>query len=83
MWTILSIIAVVLALVYWRGPNVVWGSVTLGLVLGLIVAVVLKLSGYGFHLSTIGKGMVLGALIGAAYELLGLLIPKPHGKGEK
>ena len=71
MWIVLGIIGVISLLVFWRGPNSVWGGITFGAIGGLIVAVVSALAGNGFHWSTIGKGIVVGALVGVVAELLG------------
>ena len=38
--TILAIIAGVLLILHWKGPNAVWGGATLGAIVGLIIALV-------------------------------------------
>jgi Na+/H+ antiporter NhaC len=38
---VLSVIAVVLLLFHWKGPNAVWGGATLGIIVGLITALVI------------------------------------------
>jgi hypothetical protein len=58
-------------LVFWRGPNAVWGGVTVGFVGGLIVASIVSVSGHGFSWTTVGKGVVVGSLLGVGFELLG------------
>ena len=40
--TIMAIVAGVLLILHWRGPNAVWGGATLGVVAGVIVALVTK-----------------------------------------
>ena len=37
---ILGIVAGVLLILHWKGPNAVWGGATLGAIVGLIVALV-------------------------------------------
>jgi len=69
MWTVLSIIAAISLMAYWRGPNTVWGGTTAGTVVGLIVAIVSYLLSNGFHGSTIGKGFVVGTILGLLMEL--------------
>jgi len=70
MWTILSIIAVVSLIVFFaRGPNAIWGGATVGLIIGVIVALVRD----GFEWSTIWKGIVIGIILGAIAEMLGRL----------
>jgi hypothetical protein len=73
MWTILSIIAVVSLVFFWRGPNAVWGMVTIGLIGGLVAATIYFFKGAGFHWLTVGKWIVVCALIGLVAELMGLL----------
>ena len=69
MWTVLVVIAAISMLVFWRGPNAVWGGITFGAIGGFIVAVISALSGSGFHWTTIGKGMIIGILVGLVFEL--------------
>jgi hypothetical protein len=69
MWTVLTIIAAISLVAYWRGPNTVWGATTAGAVVGLIVAIVSYLLSNGFHWSTIGKGFVVGTILGLLMEL--------------
>ena len=38
--TVLAIIAGVLLILHWKGPNAVWGGATLGAIVGLIIALV-------------------------------------------
>lgn len=77
MWTILGIISIVLLIVYWGGsgrkfgPNAVWGGLTLGLIIGFIVAIFSVFKETGFNWIIIGKGGILGTMLGFAAELLG------------
>ena len=74
MWTILTIIAGISILFYWRGGrNAVWGGITFGLIVGLIVAIVYAILGNGFHWSIIGKGIVVCVLLGVGADWLGKL----------
>lgn len=38
--TILAIIAGVLLILHWKGPNAVWGGAALGAIVGLIIALI-------------------------------------------
>jgi hypothetical protein len=40
MTTVLAVIAAILLVLHWKGPNAVWGGATLGLIVGLVVALV-------------------------------------------
>lgn len=40
--TIMAIVAAVLLVLHWKGPNAVWGGATLGVIVGIIVALVTK-----------------------------------------
>ena len=69
MWTaltILSIIAVILS--FFRGQNAIWGGATIGLIIGIIIAIIQR-----FNWSILGKAVVIGILVGSIAEILGLL----------
>ena len=71
MWNWLAIISIVfLALSFWRGRNAVWGGLTAGIAVGLIVAVVYVLLGHGFQWTILEKGAIIGVLAGVVAELL-------------
>ena len=38
--TIMAIVAGVLLLLHWKGPNAVWGSATLGVIVGVVLSLV-------------------------------------------
>lgn len=67
IWGILSAVVGVALVAYWGSRNAVWGTATLGALVGLIIAVVQS----GFDWATVGKGFVVGALVGLAFEWLG------------
>lgn len=70
MWVILSVIAIVSLVTFClRGSNAVWGGATVGLIIGVIVAIIRN----GFIWTTVGKGIVVGALVGLITEILHLL----------
>ncbi len=71
IWTILYISAAIVLILFWKGPNAVWGGFTLGIVVGTSIAIVSAIKGDGFIWSTVGKVTALGALIGLVAELLG------------
>ena len=69
MWTVLTIIAVPGLLLFWRdrqGP--VRGSLTIGVLAGLIAATIYFFLGDDFQLSIVGKWIVAIVLITAFQE---------------
>jgi len=71
IWKILGIIALVLLIIFWRKRGAIWGGMTLGVVAGLIVAVVFVFKGDGFDWRVIGKGAILGTFAGLVADLIG------------
>jgi len=67
IWWVIAIAAAAILWKYRReGPNAVWGTATLGLLVGLTVASYQP----GFDWRTIGKAVAIGAIIGLVLELL-------------
>jgi len=73
IWTILGVIAIILLIIFWKKRSAVWGGLTVGIVIGVIIAVVYLIRGSGFNWSVVGKGAVLGVIAGSAAELLGMI----------
>ena len=70
-WTILGIITAVSLIIFWRKRSAVWGGLTIGAIIGLIVTTIYLFKGSGFNWVIIGKGAVLGTMAGFIAELLG------------
>ena len=70
VWVILGIITLILLVIYWRKRNAVWGGFTIGIIIGLIVTIFYLFKGSGFNWFIIGKGAILGTMIGFVVELL-------------
>ena len=69
MWKILTIIAAIAIIVsFFRKQNAIWGGATIGLVLGIIIAIFNK-----FNWSITYKAIVIGILIGLIADLLGMI----------
>jgi uncharacterized membrane protein len=69
LWTFLGIASIILLAIYfWRGRNAVWGGFTAGIIIGFIIAL---FSGFKWYI--VGKGAILGTMIGFVAELLGML----------
>ena len=73
VWGILGIATVILLAMYFKKRNAVWGGFTLGIVIGLIIALIFIFKGDGFSLYIIGKAAALGTIVGFIAELLGKL----------
>ena len=72
MWWTVYALGVATLLWHFKGRNAVWGTASLG----LIVGVVLALFQSGFNFSTIGKAVCIGAIIGTVFEWLPRLTSK-------
>lgn len=71
IWEILTVISVICLIIFWRGKNAVWGGLTLGVFIGLVIALIYLFKGDGFIWKIVGKGLVIGTLAGTVSELMG------------
>lgn len=71
---ITTIAAIVLLALHWRGPNAVWGGATLGIITGLIVALVTK------DWSRLVLIFTIGTFAGTLFELIGRVASKTSGR---
>ncbi len=67
MTPVITVIAVILLVLHWKGPNAVWGGATLGVIVGLIVALV---TGNWGLLALI---FTIGTFAGTLFEWVGRL----------
>lgn len=72
IWTILGIISIVLLIAFWWTRNAVWGSLTIGVFIGLIVVAVFAFKGQGFSWQIVKKAAIIGTITGFLAELLGM-----------
>lgn len=70
-WIILVVVFVILLIVYRRTKNAVWGGLTIGIIIGFIVAFFNLFKGNGFDWFIIGKSAVIFTILGFVAELLG------------
>jgi tetratricopeptide (TPR) repeat protein len=71
IWTLLGVITIIPLIMYWDGgPNSVWGGLTLGAIIGAIVAFILYLSSGEFDLLIPLKGGIVGTLAGWGLEVI-------------
>jgi len=72
MWKFIGIIALILAIIYFRkGQNSVWGGLTIGIIVGFIIAVIQAFMGRGFNWHFILKAITTGIIVGFLADLLG------------
>ena len=83
LWTILIAFAIVLLIKYWGSKNSVWGGFTMGIIIGLIVAIIYLIIGNGFSWIIIGKGAIIGTIAGYFAELLGKISDRHKAKSFK
>ncbi len=73
VWTIFGGISIVLLILFWKKKNAIWGGLTIGIIVGFLIAIVYLFKETGFNWSIIGKSTVSGVMIGFVAELLGML----------
>lgn len=73
IWIILGVASLILLAFYWNRRNAVWGGLTIGIIIGLIVAIFSVFKGSGFNWYAIGKITIVGVMLGFAAELFGML----------
>lgn len=73
IWMILGVASLILLAFYWNRRNAVWGGLTIGIIIGFIVAIFSVFKGSEFHWYTISKIAIVGVMLGFAAELLGML----------
>ncbi len=76
-WTVLGISSIIAMLfTFSKGKNSIWGGLTMGVVVGLIIALVYLFKGDGFKWVTVAKAGIIGTLSGVVADLLGTLSSK-------
>jgi hypothetical protein len=83
IWKILGVITVILLIAFWRGRSAVWGGLTIGIIVGLVIAIFYLFKGGGFDWFIIGKGAISGTMVGFAAELLGKISDLIRKKGRR
>lgn len=69
---IVAILALVALIIYWRGPNAVWGGATLGVLIGGSMMIFSKNGGW----YNVEWAFAIGVAAGLAADLLGKLSDK-------
>ena len=68
-WTILSIIALIGLVIFYK-KKAAWGGLTLGAIIGCIVAVVLMVKGQDFQVNYVKEATIVGALLGIIISII-------------
>ena len=68
LWTVLVLVAAGALVVGFNKRGGAWGSATMGLLLGLVIAGILALIGKGFHWSIVWKSVVVLTIGGLAFD---------------
>jgi len=77
MTTVMAIVAGVLLVLHWKGANAVWGGATLGVVVGLIIAIVTG------DWSRLALAFAIGTFVGTGSEWIGRMAIKIRKLGRK
>ena len=83
IWIILGVLSIGLLIFYARSRSAVWGGFTIGIVLGIIVAIITYFQSSEFYWSIIFKWATICTIIGFGTELLGMFRKKPIIKSVK
>jgi membrane protein implicated in regulation of membrane protease activity len=75
IWTILGVVSLILLALYWNRRNAVWGGLTIGIIVGLVIALFSN-----FDWWIVGKSAVSGTIIGFGAELLGKMSDKMRNR---
>jgi len=65
-WQIGYIVAILMLLLYWDGPNAIWGGASLGFLIGVVVALFCD----GFDWWLVAKSVAVTILIGTVVEFV-------------
>jgi hypothetical protein len=69
-WNILFVIAVIaLIATFFSGQNIVWGGLAIGIVIGIIIALIYLISGEVFNLQIVKRSAIIGTLASLLFEV--------------
>jgi ABC-type uncharacterized transport system permease subunit len=81
-WTVLAVLAIVAVMVFYQRGRV-WGGLSLGIIIGFVIALVYVFQGNTFAWEMIIKAAIIGALAGAITEWVGLFLKQRRGEQNK
>ena len=73
MTIVMTVVAIILLVLHWKGPNAVWGGATLGVIVGLIIALVTG------DWSLLALSFAVGTFAGTLFEWVGRLAERLRG----
>ena len=68
-WTVLGIIALI-GLIFFYKKKAAWGGLTLGAIIGFIIAVILMVKGQEFQGNYVEEAAIIGAFIGIIISII-------------
>lgn len=76
VWTVLGAVSIVALVVSGKKRNAIWGGLTFGIFVGLIILIVKYFTGSVLDWIVIVKSAIVGSLIGFGAEVLSMLVSK-------
>lgn len=71
MWETIYLLAILVLLVFWRGPNPVWGGCVAGTVIGLILATAQHfMARHGFYWPPVFRTAAIFTIAIGAWEII-------------
>lgn len=83
IWKIFGIITIILLIAFWRRRSAVWGGLTIGIIIGLVIGIFYLFKGGGFNWFIIGKSAILGTMAGFIAELFGKISDFIRKRGQE
>lgn len=72
IWNVLGILAVICLVVSFSiGKNAIWGALTMGIFLAIIVGIINLIMGNGFNWLLLKKILTIAVLAGVFFEIIG------------
>jgi uncharacterized membrane protein YagU involved in acid resistance len=77
IWNILGIVSILFLIIFFaKGKNALWGGLSIGVLIGLIIALVYVFKGQDFNWIILKKAAIIGTLAGLVAEMAGRLSKK-------
>lgn len=71
IWNILGAISIICLVIFYKGPNAVWGGITIGVVVGLVAGLVYFVATDKYNWIIVKKIVIVAVLLGAIFEIFG------------